>query len=43
MKGVVKYTIGAFLHTRDHKILKYKQLLIIHEQPVAYQVGAMAE
>jgi hypothetical protein len=36
-KSVVKYTIKGILHGNDGRDLAYKQLLILHEPPVAFQ------
>ena len=36
-KSVVKYTIKGILHGHDGRDLSYKQLLVLHEPPVAFQ------
>jgi hypothetical protein len=36
-KSIVKYTIKGILHGHDGRDLAYKQLLVLHEHPVAFQ------
>ena len=38
-KASVKYSIKARIVTHDKKYLKYKQMLVIHEQPVTFQAN----
>jgi hypothetical protein len=36
----IKYSIKAIIHTHDKKMLKYKQMLVIHEPPVDFKENA---
>lgn len=35
-KAKVAYHVKAVLHTHEHQMLKYKQLLVVHEPPVPF-------
>jgi len=39
-KAKIKHTIKAIINMKNGKIMKYKQLLVIHENPVEFKQDA---
>lgn len=42
-KAIVKYSFQALIENHDKTVLKYKQMIVLHEPPVAFNAAASAQ